>query len=75
MNPFNTPATDGPTSKPLHRRWWPWALGVLALLTLLGTLWFAWLVRYPWHLESFDHAKAAQLTPEKRAAYEQELFS
>jgi TPR repeat protein len=45
------------------------------LFLALGTLWFAWLVRLPWHLESFDSAKAAQLTPEKRAAYEQELFS
>lgn len=50
-------------------------LGISALATLVGTLWFGWLVRYPWHLEPFDHAKAAQLTAEKRAAYEQELFS
>lgn len=50
-------------------------LGISALATLVGTLWFGWLVRYPWHLEPFDHAKATQLTAEKRAAYEQELFS
>jgi len=69
------------TTPPAHaaqaprRHVWRWLLAILVLLLALGTLWFGWLVRFPWHLESFDSAKAAQLTPERRAAYERELFS
>lgn len=59
-----------------HRRHrWRWLLAILVLFLALGTLWFARLVRFPWHLDSFDSANAAQPKPEKRAAYKQELFS
>lgn len=70
-----TPSSPALSSQPSRRLVWRWLLAILVLLVALGTLWFGWLVRFPWHLENFDSAKAAQLTPEKRAAYEQELFS
>jgi len=74
VNPAAAPAPALSAHAP-RRHVWRWLLAVLVLFLALGTLWFTWLVRFPWHLESFDSAKVAQLTPEKRAAYEQELFS
>jgi hypothetical protein len=73
VNPAST-SSPSPSLQTPRRRGWRWLLAVLVLLLALGMLWFGWLVRYPWHLDSFDSTKAAQLTPEKRAAYEQELF-
>ncbi|HEX5737834.1 MAG TPA: hypothetical protein VFY22_04940 [Hydrogenophaga sp.] len=74
---MNTATTPSPvlSVRPPRRHRWRWLLGILVLLLALGALWFGWLVRFPWHLQKFDSTKAAQLSPEKRAAYEQELFS
>lgn len=74
MNTATTPSPVQSAQAP-RRHVWRWLLAILVLLLALGTLWFTWLVRFPWHLEGFDPARAAKLTPEKRAAYEQELFS
>ncbi|PKO65360.1 MAG: hypothetical protein CVU22_20340 [Betaproteobacteria bacterium HGW-Betaproteobacteria-16] len=70
-----TPSSPALATQPQRRLLWRWLLVILVLLVALGTLWFGWLVRFPWHLESFDSTKAAQLSPQKRTAYEQELFS
>lgn len=60
-------------------RWWRWLAVVLAVpvLTLGGVLTYELNREYfpRLGLPSFDRAKAAKLSPEKRAAYEQELFS
>lgn len=69
------PSSPALATQPQRRLLWRWLLAILVLLVALGTLWFGWLVRFPWHLKSFDSTKAAQLSPQKRAAYEQELFS
>ena len=72
--PANT-ASSAPSPQAPRRHGWRWFLASLVLVVALAILWFGWLVRFPWHLERFDTAKAAQLTSERRAAYEQELFS
>jgi hypothetical protein len=62
-----------------HWRWWYWLLIMILLpfVALGGYIAFVinrhYLPRFD--LPPFDAAKAAQLSPEKRAAYEQELFS
>ncbi|MGE0332805.1 MAG: hypothetical protein AB7P37_19175 [Ramlibacter sp.] len=63
-------------SRPI--RWKRWLLAALALpvIYVAGALAYE-LNREHFRLDlpAFDHAKARNLTPEKRAAYEQELFS
>lgn len=66
-----------PTTRPI--RWKRWLLAALAL----PVIYVAGALAYELNREhfprldlpAFDHAKAKNLTPEKRAAYEQELFS
>jgi hypothetical protein len=68
-----------PNSNKLLRRWWHWLLLIIALPTLCLTGVLAYELNREHmprlDLPTFDAVKAAKLTPEKRAAYEQELFS
>lgn len=56
-----------------------WVLGLLGLVILAFTLLVLYVFNSHWFprldLPAFDERKAALLTPAKRAAYEQELFS
>jgi hypothetical protein len=62
-------STQGPSRR---RRWVP-----VAALAVGLVLWVAYVLvrsQLPTHLEPFDPSRAALLTPERRAAYERELF-
>lgn len=74
MTDSSQPLVPTPANTRSLRRW-PWVL--LSVVVLLGAaLYFwSWYLKQPWHLPPFDRAKAAQLSPQQRAAYEQELFS
>jgi hypothetical protein len=61
------------------KRWLFWLLAVVLMPALVLAAMLTYEIKSPWFprigLPAFDHEKAKLLTPEKRAAYEQELFS
>lgn len=61
------------------KRWLFWLLAVVLMPALVLAAMLTYEIKSPWFprigLPAFDHEKAKLLSPEKRAAYEQELFS